>query len=330
MEPAIGESVLKLSERSYRVGSSMVCELSEAGPRDVLASWQEGENTFIVRKASEQERQSSTNSSSIVTPWYTLAKSEGLWGFGGTVQCRSKAWAEGLEPEGETISFVKMHCPTIPVPEVIFSWIDHEWNRAFTICKRPEGTELGDRWPSLSESQKIAIVHQVLGYCHELAQLTSSRFETATGKGIVDSYLDTDNPPDHPIWKPRMLGPMSGSELTDFFRRRRSDQATQDMAPPCGDTLYYHNALLVPSSIHISQDAKVTCILNWELAGFFPRWYIALRPRIAWGFTVSRGPIGGKDYPDIYWEYARYLHRALKEGGFEFKIETLEWFWTLK
>jgi hypothetical protein len=101
--------------------------------------------------------------------------------------------------ESETIGFVKTRCPYIPAPEVPLSWVDPEGNRMFLITKRWARRQLCQMWPSFSQSQKAELIAEVVGYCKDLARLTSSKLETATVKAVLDMHLNYDTLEIHPI-----------------------------------------------------------------------------------------------------------------------------------
>lgn len=192
----------------------MICEESTVkGKMDVLASWQDRDKTFILRQQNEYDR-SMPPSSSSAKIIHEAGGCAGVWLFGEDTFCKVKGWCEGREVENETIDFVKRCCPTIPVPEVIYSWIDRDWSRTFTVLKRVPGKTLEESWPSLSEAQRKEIAQKIAGYCNQLSQLTSFKFQTATKQGVMDYHLNVNAPSSHPSWKPLLLGPFSLKDFT--------------------------------------------------------------------------------------------------------------------
>jgi Ser/Thr protein kinase RdoA (MazF antagonist) len=206
-----------------------------------------------------------------------------------------------MDAESDTINFVKTQCPSIPLPEVIFSWIDRDWNRSFTLLKRVSGKTLHESWPSLSELQRAAIVQTVAGYIKELSQLTSSRVESASGKGVLEGHLDHPKPHSQPSWKPQLLGPMSRSEFSEFLRSRTSPDA-QDGIPAIGEQFHFYHCDLGPGNIMISQeDGKVIGILDWESAGFLPKFWFALKVVISAGFLLDPDYVGTEKKDRTAW-----------------------------
>jgi aminoglycoside phosphotransferase len=93
---------------------------------------------------------------------HTLGASSAVWAIGNKAFCKVKSWCPGLESEAQTIKFVKERCPQIPVPEVIYEYIDED--RSFLILGRVHGLTLRDAWADLSPSQHdniLRLVHVV-------------------------------------------------------------------------------------------------------------------------------------------------------------------------
>lgn len=195
--------------------------------------------------------------------------SAGVWLLGNDTFCKVKGWTEGLEAESDTIKFVKTHCSGIPVPEVVFSWVDRDWFRSFTLIKRVPGKTLDQSWPSLSSTQRSEITQKIVEYCTKLARVTSSHYQTATGKGVSDRHLAPAAPDNHPSWKPLLLPPMSRDDFTQFLRQRTGDDV-QDKIPSVGNNFLFFHADLGPSNIMISEDAQITGI-GWHQRWLPPR-----------------------------------------------------------
>ncbi|ERF71910.1 hypothetical protein EPUS_08226 [Endocarpon pusillum Z07020] len=322
MSPPMRNSVVKLNEQRFRLGSSMICEQTDvADPSSLLASWQDNGKTFILRKEAVHEYNMlpSTSPANMV---HEAGTSAAVWLLGKDTFCKVKGWCEGMEAESETIDFVRTQCPDIPVPEVIFSWIDTDWSRSFTLIKRVAGKTLDERWPSLSPSQRSEIVDKVVEYCKKLSMVTSSKLESATGKGLCDNHLNVAAPDSHPTWKPRLLGPMSGDDFKEFLRQRTSRDA-QGIVPSVGEHFLFYHADLGPTNIIISEDAKVTGILDWECAAFFPRFWLALKPGISAGFFLSRESVGEDKAARFGWGDPFY--KGLMAQGFDSTDSDLAW-----
>lgn len=236
----------------------------------------------------------------------TKIRKHSVWLIGTNTFCKVKAWCEGLEPENDTIRIGARKAPCIPVPEVIYSWVDHDWNRSFLILKRVGGQTLRDSWPQLSLPQKSQIARQVAKYCSTLAGITSLTFESATGRGVLEPFLTGAAEPSHPSWKPRPLGPFSVGDLNSYLPRQSDTHR-----PDIGLSLHFYPAYLGPGNIMVSEKGSVEGILDWESAGFYPRCWIALKPMLSAGFYLS--PTEGTKRE----EWRDLLGSTLKKEGFE-------------
>jgi len=291
------------------LGSSKICErASTTNPSNTITSWEDGEEgTFYLRERVETDPSLPENS--IATGLvHQGGTSAAVWNIGTSAFCKVKAWCEGLEPEDDTIRFVARNAPGIPLPELVYSWVDHDWNRSFLILKRVRGQTLQDAWPQLSPPQTSQIASQVAQYCSELAGITSVTFESATGRGVLEPYLTAaaSEPPSHPSWKPRPLGPFSLEDLNSYLLRQSITHY-----PAIGLSLHFYHADLGPGNIMVSDEGNIEGILDWESAGFYPRWWIASKPMLSAGFYLNSTE-GTK------WDAWRdLLGSMLKKEGFE-------------
>jgi len=81
---------------------------------------------------------------------HALGSSSAVWAVGKEAFCKVKNWYFGLESEAQTIAFMRENFPQIPVPEVIYEWIDGD--RSFLFLRRIQGLPLRDIWTDLSPS----------------------------------------------------------------------------------------------------------------------------------------------------------------------------------
>ncbi len=126
-------------------------------------------HTFCLRSRRETAR-SQTN---IPAPnlIYNSGTSGAVWAIGSAI-CKAKAWVEGMETEADTIRYLWGRFD-IPVPEIIYDWVDKDASRSFLILKPVDGETLQRAWPSLSDHQRNGVAAQVAQYCEILAETTS-------------------------------------------------------------------------------------------------------------------------------------------------------------
>ena len=78
------------------------------------------------------------------------------------------------------------NAPDVSVPEIINSWVNHNWNRYFLILKWVGGRTLQDTWPRLSLPQMSQITTHIANYYSMLASIASYRCEIATYRGVLE------------------------------------------------------------------------------------------------------------------------------------------------
>ncbi|KAL9123879.1 MAG: hypothetical protein Q9217_006734 [Psora testacea] len=310
MTPPIGTSIRRLTSDRWMLGSSKVCErVTTTNSSNAIISWEDGEGILCLRERVEDDPLLPEDSieTGLVHQGGTSAA---VWSLGTNTFCKVKAWCEGLEPESDTIQFVAKNAPCIPVPEVIYSWIDHDWTRSFLILRRVGGQTLRDAWPQLSLPQKSQIASQIAKCCSKLAGITSLTFESATHRGVLEPFLTLAAEPSHPSWKPRPLGPFSVNDFNSYLL-----QSTIHY-PDIGPSLHFYHADLGPGNIMVSEDGNVEGILDWESAGFYPQGWIVSKPMLSAGFYLdSREGTKREAWRDL-------LGSMLKKEGFEPAIFT--------
>ena len=172
MRPPIENSVVKISASRWLLGSSMICESDlTVPPEDVKASWKGDDGkTYYLRTAPTSlvaaPAGENTSESFEKDRVHQAGTSAAVWAFGG-VHVKVKSWIPELESEQASIEHARK--VNIPTPEVVFSWIDHAWNRSFLILRSIPGRTLDEAWPDLSLSERRAIADEVASFCTTLA-----------------------------------------------------------------------------------------------------------------------------------------------------------------
>lgn len=228
MIPPIGSSVARIDIHRWIMGSSIICEKVTnpvSKPENAIIDWQDGDNTFYLRERRRNDSSMSEGDPDI-DRIHVGGTSAAVWSIGSKAFCKVHAWCEGLELEANTIHFVSEKAFGVPVPEVIHTWIDRNLNRTFLITKRVSGRTLEEAWPQLSSRQRTRIADSVTRYCIALATMTSSRFETVTGRGINEPRLAEHARKSHPTWLPRPLGPLSFEGIVTYMTNISTEAAS--------------------------------------------------------------------------------------------------------
>jgi aminoglycoside phosphotransferase (APT) family kinase protein len=284
----------------------MVCETvddPQSKPADAIADWKDGDSTFYLRKSSANELSGGDVEADRI---HIGGTSSAVWCLGENAFCKAHAWCEGLELEANTMWFVAENASEVPIPELVYSWIDHDLNRTFLITKRVGGQTLERAWPQLSLPQRTQIANGIAQFCDTLAANTSSRFETVTGCGVHEPRLMESAPQSHPTWKPRTLGPLSQEAMRAYLTK-----ISTEPAPDIDPQFHFYHADLGPTNIMVSEDGdRVTGIIDWESAAYYPRFWVATKPVTAGAFHLECET----DEPKLW---GQLLGQAIADKGYK-------------
>ena len=285
----------------------MVCEkVDNAGskPLNAVADWQDGDDTFYLRERTDEDSLSGGDADAEIDRVHVGGTSAAVW-YLGNAFCKVHAWCKGLELEANTMRFVRKKAPEVPIPELVYAWIDHNLSRTFVITKRVGGQTLERAWPQLPSLQRTQIADDVARFCLLLAANTSSRFETATGYGIHEPRLMESAHPSHPSWMPRTLGPFSLEAIRAYMAK-----ISTEAAPEIGPQFYFYHADLGPTNIMVSADGHVTGIIDWESAAYYPQFWVATKPVFSGSFWLECET----DEPKLW---GQLLGQALETKGYK-------------
>ncbi|KAL4801674.1 hypothetical protein BDV18DRAFT_71758 [Aspergillus unguis] len=311
--PPIEHSILRRDPSTYKIGSKFLCRKIISGESiSSVISWKDIDDVFCLVEDSEV----STSGQPLTNPLHKAGTSSAVWPIGSNAICKVKTWTAGMEMESDTLAFVKANYPHIPVPDVIYAWLDEKLSRTFLILKRAQGITLAQAWPSLTSEKRDHIASTVAQYCLDLAKITSNRLQSATGHGVLEPFLNVRAKESHPSWRPRLLGPMSSSSHQRYLQRI----SKSGESPTTAEFSFYH-ADLGPANLLISEDGKIQAILDWESAGFYPKFWISLKPYMSQGFCL---PVADDRYA-----WADLLIAKLAEKGFVLDMACVEWYKSL-
>ena len=218
-----------------------------------------------------------------------------VWTIGGGVFCKVHTSDSEAEDEADNIRFVKEHFSQIPVPNVVHSWYDSD--RSFLLVKRVQGDTLQNSWATLSPAQREKVAITVADMIDLLARQQSNLLRGVTGKPLQESYLSNQ--------KSRLLGPLTSEACSSYFT------ATPNHTPPLAESFHFYHADLGPTNIMVSAESEVTGIIDWESAGFYPRFWIPTKPLVSPAFTFCPVLPGVDDH-----EWARQLARQLTSRNY--------------
>ncbi|KAJ5585077.1 uncharacterized protein N7459_004877 [Penicillium hispanicum] len=294
----IKEAVVQVSPLLWRLGSKVECKKITEPEQSSLATWKDGDSWYMLQTASSEQPPSipapSSNDCRLIHEGGTLSA---VWAIGNDAFCKVKKWDFETSSESDAIEFVRKHAPQVPVPEVIYTWMDKD--QSFLVLKRVPGVTLRDAWQTLSANQQDSILNEVVHLCDILASVTSPLLQNVQGGSVLEPYLAHSGE--------QTLEPLTVSDCKKYFCR-----AELDTNPDIGEEFYLYHPDLGPGNIMIL-DQKISAIIDWESAGFYPRFWISTKPSVSPGHNFYPPVPGVEDH-----EWRRRLRGRLEEQGYPY------------
>ncbi|VUC36996.1 unnamed protein product [Clonostachys rosea] len=299
----ISKSVVQVAPNAWRLGELIICERVGTGPVNgsAITTWRDDEGVlWYLRKGRRSDTRYYPNGRFAV-PYHRSGTSGAIWKLGG-MYVKVKSWSDGMDPEADTLKLVHDSCPGVPIPTVIAHWVDIPRQRSFIVLRPVPGQLLLHAWPSLSADARQRVAEQIADACEILAKNTAVYMGSAANplNGCRDQYLCPERPVSIPSYKPISLPRIDESNGQEYFDPFQ-----------IGRTFYLYHPELDPTNILVSNDGRVTGIIDWECAGYFPRSWISTKPQVSDEFLMDDVP--GVD--DVT-EWQRRLADTLEERGF--------------
>ncbi|KAJ5561771.1 hypothetical protein N7461_000532 [Penicillium sp. DV-2018c] len=292
-----------MSPSTWRLGRSIKCERIAEPDDTCAAAWKDGEYWYILRPATSEQTPHATSANShevrLIHEGGTLSA---VWAIGNNAICKVHPWSSDTTSESGTIKFVQKKAPQVPVPEVIHSWVDG--NRSFLVLKRVPGITLRDAWGSMSAAEQDSILNEVVHFCDILACITSERLQNVSGGPVLEPYLAHSGNDS--------LEPLNVGESKLYFFR-------EDLHPnpEIEERFHFYHPDLGPGNILV-YNKRLSAIIDWECAGFYPRFWISTKPSVSRGLNFHP-PIPGIDET----EWRKRLRMKLEDRGYP---RFAEWF----
>jgi aminoglycoside phosphotransferase (APT) family kinase protein len=179
-----------------------------------------------------------------------------------------------IRREVEAMKYVQSRT-SIPIPTVIDSnFADEHRGKSWFVMERLPGCQLGEAWPTMVESARARTMQELRSYFEELHIVRSPepRWIGSCSKG--PAY-------DHRLDNLSTCGPFqSVSEFHDFLvapvkKSPRPDWVDKyrKLLPDDHDIIFAHADVSWENILVDPETGKVTGILDWEMAGFWPEWW---------------------------------------------------------
>lgn len=242
-----------------------------------------------------------------------------------------KRTPRGPNVEVETHCFVAANT-SIPVPRIYGEWLSPDRYYHFILEQKIRGQTLGSAWDYFSKSDKLYLARQVDAMMARLGRFKSTRMQTISGTRLLtNGFVPHPDPlpflsgrwaTDEAIFDNEFLPPLSRAGVTAPLIR-----VIRATMPPCDKDLVLTHCDLFLGNIMVDfARVRITGIIDWESAGFWPEWFQYARIThgvnrndAEWKALLSkvmreRGQVRHAEYGRVWWEaVARLLENAESE-----------------
>lgn len=314
MNPRHIDSITTSDNNILILGTSRICvriACSEAPPLGSLASWQDGDSIVHVLQRNSPAIESLNFDYQLI---HEVGSSNAVWTLGNNAICKVTPWKEEYQLEADTLAFISRELPSVPIPQVLYTWIDKPINRSFLIMKRIHARTINQAWADLSHQQRLNLAKTVAQYTALVATKTSKRYQTVSGYGVSfgpGQRYPRDSPIHH--WFPRTVGPMSAGEYRKYLETLSSNPF-----PDFDDDLILLHDDQGPTNVLVSDDGNsVAAIIDWANAAYYPRFWANTIIYVVGGFIMEDERVPEAERCD----WAKMLSAALEAQGFQERKE---------
>ncbi|KAJ5252554.1 hypothetical protein N7489_002964 [Penicillium chrysogenum] len=303
MEDHIKESIKQVDKNTWIIGSLI---LHSSSGRSDTSSWYDSTDnisyTLTNAPAPPPPAVPLIAKSPKILLVYQAGNSSAVWSIGTSAFCKVKLRVEGATSEAATLAFVQEQKPYFKTPSILHQAEDN--SRSYLFLGRVPGRTLADAWPTLDETWKHYYVEAVVKVCETLEGWKGHALGGVDGKGIPEEYL------------------VKLGAGTKDFRPEKLTEVCQLMGMDCSTFVFYH-ADLGPGNIIVEDVPKAGTvgIIDWEIAGYFPRGWIRTKFRISSGLDLPNPGVN-----ESYW-WRSEVQKLLEKHGFEDHVAEWQSWW---
>jgi hypothetical protein len=296
-EDHINKSLQQINPDSWLIGGLV---LHRAPHLSDVATWNDdGDNSsYTLTRAPTPLPAATPLDSPYIKLVHEAGDASAVWSIGNNAFCKVRYIESGVTTESATLNFVQDQQPSFETPKVLHHAFGTD--RSYLFLQRVPGRTLDTAWPSLNAYWRRHYVKTVAAICKEMAEWKSPQFGGVDWKGIPERYLLKPSAPED-------------------FSPANLQAECEAMGMDCSRFVFSH-ADLGPTNIIVEDEPKSGKIgvIDFEIAGFFPRSWIRTKFRISSGMDLSRS---ASDEP--HWWRAE-VQRALGADGFDDAVEAWE------
>lgn len=263
--PAVKDCIKKLGPNCWLLSPSLIYE------RDI-----ESNNFSTYFKSDESKLEWSTIDPRGSVPLVRCIQGQQTWKIGEWAYFKTKNWTEKMGIEYATIQFVHENAPEVPVPTVLQHYVDEAAHRSFLV---KTWTKCIKHWIA---AKRLEIVEQVANCIDTLSKFTSQKLENADKKWLWEPYLaprqvlmcypstaiNTEN---------ALCGELLNPDESKYYEKIWGKEQNK---------FVFSHADLGPTNIRImvnEKDIYLTGLLDWEIAGVFPKRWICTKLHVLSG-----------------------------------------------
>jgi hypothetical protein len=177
-------------------------------------------------------------------------------------------------PEAEAMKLVFRHTK-VPAPQVVFTSFTS--NHGIVDMTLIPGSPLEEKWDNLNENTKESICLQIWDFISKIRTIPRPLKLEGLFQCLADGSLTKDpmlmdlRDPAHPLMNDSDLRARI-CERYVHFGGTRYEYELPDMLPRSDCSVFTH-ADIAPRNIMVDDQNKVTGILDWEFAGWYPDYW---------------------------------------------------------
>ncbi|KAJ5543454.1 hypothetical protein N7535_005878 [Penicillium sp. DV-2018c] len=196
-------------------------------------------------------------------------------------------------PEAATLAFVHAQRPPpdFDIPKVLHH-AEHN-GRSYLFLSRVPGRTLEEAWSSLDEKWRQHYMNAIVSVCKFLCRRENNMLCGVDGNNVFEPFFIKQN-------------------AEEDFSPANLMRSCKEMGMDCEKFVFFH-ADLAPGNIIVEDipETGVVGIIDWEVAGYFPRGWIRTKFRVNSGLDL---PDGVAESP---WEWRSGVAKLLEVNGFE-------------
>lgn len=188
---------------------------------------------------------------------------------------KNKAVKSGLRLDDHEAAIMRYIAEntTIPVPKVYKVEKDDEGSVTSIEMEYMPGRTLDKVWPDMTEAQRLSVMEELRGYILQLRKLKGNDFGTFGHRHAINYNHDLSK-----NWQ---------FETKHFFNRILPTKFIDDVPKSLGyfaaamsrqdHEIVFAHGDLTPRNILVDDSGRITAILDWEFAGWYPAHWERIR-----------------------------------------------------